>query len=73
MPKHFENRNAIRLTWGNDIKNIHEKLIGVPVLGQIIFQMGLDPNDDALNRKIHNESYQYGDILGKNISKYLIY
>ena len=35
--------------------------------------MGLDPNDEALNRKIHNESYHYGDILGKNISINLIY
>ena len=68
LPKHFENRNAIRSTWGNDINSIHEKLIGVPVLGQIIFQVGLDPNDEALNRQIYNESYHYGDILCKNIS-----
>ena len=60
-PKHFAHRKAIRSTWGNDFNNLH--MIDSKLHGQIIFQVGLKPRTNEIDKLIKDESNQFGDIL----------
>ena len=60
-PENFERRQAIRLTWGNDLNLVHRKSSGLR--GQVIFQVGLHSQDKRLNSLVRNESLQFGDVL----------
>ena len=61
-PKNFAHREAIRLTWGHEVNNIH--LNSNPEIhGQIIFQVGFDKTQTYGINKLLKESERYGDLL----------
>jgi hypothetical protein len=60
-PQNFKKRDAIRLTWGNDISHIDNS--GRGLRGRLIFQVGTFPNDERMNNLVHNESSQVSAVV----------
>ena len=71
-PDHFAKRLAIRQTWKNQLMlsnyksgNItsSEKETEKTLRFQLIFQVGLHPSSDSINRQVIQETDDYGDVL----------
>ena len=69
-PANFAKRLAIRQTWKNQLMltnyktgNISSSEEEKSLRFQLIFQVGLHPSSDSINRQVIQETDDYGDVL----------
>ncbi len=64
-PYHYELREAIRMTWGKDVNNLHA-IYGNNFNGRLIFQVGLDLNS-RVDDSVMKEHATFGKLVTSGI------